>query len=974
MESYSPKNGVVFLALIAILFSSLGTSAQQTITVGTGTVPNAYNEYPAPYGNWQRGARHQMLILASELQGAGMTAGEINSVAFDIAQQASNQLEGFTVSIGATTATQMTAAWIPGNTPLYGPLNYVDQFGWNVHPFSSAFAWDGTSNIVIETCFYNSQSNFNPQFNQTTTSFASTLARATPNNNVCTALTGQLITYNQRPNMQFEWTVAEAPPIGNYDQSTVFSCDGVVQFTDLTTFAPTAWAWNFGDGTTSTDQDPLHTYVTDGTFTPTLTVTNAFGTDTYSGASITISVAGPSPIPACTPASTGNITGFGLTSVTIGSMTTTSADAAIEGYADRTCQIESVLIGTTLQFALVTGTSATHNVRIWIDWDNSGTFISSELVLSQNSVFTAFGSVTVPAFATLNTPLRVRVMADYDFSPMPQPCLDLQYGQAEDYAVLVQENESPPFAEFTADPEFSCTGVVQFTDASQNVPSSWTWNFGDGGTSNDQDPLHTYAASGTYTVQLTVTNVHGDDMIILTDLITVDLTSQLTPASCTPATQSYCCGFGLMEFNFAGISSTSGDGIEGYQDRSCGNVGMVTEGAAYPISALTGGTVSHDVRVWIDLNNDGAFTGAEQVWSALDQVNPSGTVIIPNATVFGTPVRVRVIADVVGETTDACEPPLYGQTEDFAVIISANQNPPIAQFSGSPTSTCSGIVQFADASLNAPTAWAWDFGDGGTSMVASPIYQYSAPGNYTVSLTVSNANGSDMQTNTNYITFSEPWACDTLAIPVFSGDLSNACQGVLADDGGPNAPYSNSADGTFTISPSTGDVVILNFTQFAWGNNPNRYLAIYDGPDTSSPLIGEFNGNGVIQLPNNGVIISTGSSITLEQVSTSSGPQNNAGFLLTWGCSFVGIEESVGPLGAVWPQPASETLNLSFNEKATSGWRIVLRNVLGEELLTGTVPIGSTTYTLNTQSLTAGSYVLSLETPEARWGRMIILN
>ena len=84
-------------------------------------------------------------------------------------------------------------------------------------------------------------------------------------------------------------------------------------------------------------------------------------------------------------------------------------------------------------------------------------------------------------------------------------------------------------------------------------------------------------------------------------------------------------------------------------------------------------------------------------------------------------------------------------------------------------------------------------------MVPSPIHQYMVPGTYTVSLTVTNANGSDIQSNTNYITFSEPWACDTLEIPGSSADESNACQGVLADDGGPSGPYSNNADGTFTL-------------------------------------------------------------------------------------------------------------------------------------------------------------------------------
>ena len=54
-------------------------------TIGTGTINNSPYDYPAPYGNWYWGARNQMLILASELTAAGVTAGYINSLAFDIA-------------------------------------------------------------------------------------------------------------------------------------------------------------------------------------------------------------------------------------------------------------------------------------------------------------------------------------------------------------------------------------------------------------------------------------------------------------------------------------------------------------------------------------------------------------------------------------------------------------------------------------------------------------------------------------------------------------------------------------------------------------------------------------------------------------------------------------------------------------------------------------------------------------------------
>lgn len=54
------------------------------VQVGFGTVQNSGTDYPAPYGNWYWGARNQMLIRGSELIEAGLTAGEITSLAFDV--------------------------------------------------------------------------------------------------------------------------------------------------------------------------------------------------------------------------------------------------------------------------------------------------------------------------------------------------------------------------------------------------------------------------------------------------------------------------------------------------------------------------------------------------------------------------------------------------------------------------------------------------------------------------------------------------------------------------------------------------------------------------------------------------------------------------------------------------------------------------------------------------------------------------
>jgi PKD repeat protein len=51
--------------------------------------------------------------------------------------------------------------------------------------------------------------------------------------------------------------------------------------------------------------------------------------------------------------------------------------------------------------------------------------------------------------------------------------------------------------------------AVAFTDTSTGGPVSWSWNFGDGGTSTEQNQVHTYTAAGNYTVTLNVTNAHG---------------------------------------------------------------------------------------------------------------------------------------------------------------------------------------------------------------------------------------------------------------------------------------------------------------------------------------------------------------------------------------------------------------------------------------------------------------------------------
>jgi len=81
---------------------------------------------------------------------------------------------------------------------------------------------------------------------------------------------------------------------------------------------------------------------------------------------------------------------------------------------------------------------------------------------------------------------------------------------------------SMPVADFIGNPRSGSAPLsVQFTDASTGSISTWSWTFGDGGTSSQQNPSHVYSNPGTYTVSLTVTGSSGSDTETKVDYITV---------------------------------------------------------------------------------------------------------------------------------------------------------------------------------------------------------------------------------------------------------------------------------------------------------------------------------------------------------------------------------------------------------------------------------------------------------------------
>jgi uncharacterized protein (TIGR02145 family) len=91
----------------------------------------------------------------------------------------------------------------------------------------------------------------------------------------------------------------------------------------------------------------------------------------------------------------------------------------------------------------------------------------------------------------------------------------------DEVSVLLLSRE-PPEVFFSADQTRISPGTpVQFTDHSTNKPVEWLWDFGDGQTSSEQNPLHVYLSPGSYTIDLTVSNPYGSGRVTRIDYIAV---------------------------------------------------------------------------------------------------------------------------------------------------------------------------------------------------------------------------------------------------------------------------------------------------------------------------------------------------------------------------------------------------------------------------------------------------------------------
>jgi PKD repeat protein len=348
--------------------------------------------------------------------------------------------------------------------------------------------------------------------------------------------------------------------------------------------------------------------------------------------------------------------------------------------------------------------------------------------------------------------------------------------------------------------------LVNFSNQSFNA-GTFQWNFGDGGTSTALNPSHTYQNPGLYNVMLIASGgACGSDTIILVNYINIDpnlpCAITMNPSGANQ-TQSAC----------SGTLFDPGGGSANYQDLVNSEITIAPTGAA----SLTLIFTMFDLEANYDYLYiyDGPSNTSPLIGQYTGNTLPSGGTIQSS---FGA-VTLKFFSDTYITNpgfvmTWACQLPTA---------------PPIANFVANSTSSCTGDITFQDQSTNGPSAWAWNFGDGGVSNSQNPLHIYTQDGIYNVTLVASNAIGSNTYTLNQYITIDRPDA------PSISGAI------ICAPD---FVSVTASALGDLTIWDEEfgGNVVVtgglystyLQQTDTLWAESSENQAAQYVGPLNSS--------------------------------------------------------------------------------------------------------------------------------------------
>jgi PKD repeat protein len=490
-------------------------------------------------------------------------------------------------------------------------------------------------------------------------------------------------------------------PDADFSAANLSSCldNNSFQFTNSSTGAST-YLWDFGDGTTTTQSNPQHSYNQSGQFTVTLIATNVYGCQdvrirnqyitVHPKPNAAISV---NPASSCDPSTvfqfSNNSPGSNTWSWSFGDGTFSPLQNPSHVYPSAGIYHANLIVTNSFGCRDTSDTSTKINVSAsnWADFTSSIDSGCAPLTVTfttgatyVNFIKWDFGDGSIShdytPTHTYNTPgiYTVKMMISTS-----NGCSDTIIKTNMIYAV------PKPAPSFTYQNSVGCGPLtVRFTNTSTNY-TNCLWVFGDGTTSTDPNPVHTYTNSGTFNVTLKCWGPGGcTKSIVYYNIVKVTKTKAMFSADsrigCPPIT-----------VNFTNLSPPAG------------------------LSYL--------------------WDFGDGTTSALQ--NPSHTYTSSNS--FDVKL---IVTDSLG-CSDTLVKPAFVQTVNPA----ANYITPPTTIGCAPLTT-----QFTDATAGA-TSWLWDFGDGTTSNLQNPVHSYSTPGLYTVSLTTTSAGGGCTQTIPVFSTF-----------------------------------------------------------------------------------------------------------------------------------------------------------------------------------------------------------------------------
>lgn len=453
---------------------------------------------------------------------------------------------------------------------------------------------------------------------------------------------------------------------------------------------PSGYYWDFGDGTTSTSQNPSHTYVSGGIYDVALTVSGAGVSDTTT------------------------TNGY----IYVGMSAVFSADVT-SGVSDLTVTFDG------------TNSSGFPSGYLW-DFGDGNTSSSQ----NPTHTYTSGGIYDVILTVSGNGVSATTTETEY-----------IYVGMSAVFSAIPTSGSSPLV-------------VVFNSAASSGVPTSWSWDFGDGNTSNLQNPNNVYASGGVYDVSLTVSGNSVEATSTYYAYITVN-DSGATDFTATPLS-----GYDDLLVTFTNASIPAGTGW--LWDFGDGNTSTLenptntyTSPGVYDVSLTTwfDGLYDTEIKVgYISVSGYGAnfsaspttgksdltvdFTdtssGVPDTWLWDFGDGSSGVVQNPSHT-YTTAGIYNISLTVSGATW----PDEYTLTQTSLVTVY-----PSSYFTADLYAGLAPLdVDFTSSgTLGNPTTYLWGFGDGYTSVLEHPIHTYANAGNYTVSLTVTKDGLSDVST------------------------------------------------------------------------------------------------------------------------------------------------------------------------------------------------------------------------------------